>query len=169
MRIPDPGNSREYRPPIPVPKVGNGIFHSHSRSRKWEWNFMEFSFPFPKIGLEFSTWIPVPEKWEWNLPFPVPVPEVQKSFPLMAGCVAGGDMRVHICVPQLCLMLTQYQSIMLIHRMYNLVKYCITIVQACLQLSAHYGCNDEPNDGVTKCNSARSSLGRASTQRAASQ
>merc|ERR1712074_446228 len=60
-----PGNSREYRPPIPVPKVGNGIFHSHSRSRKWEWNFMEFSFPFPKIGLEFSTWIPVPEKWEW--------------------------------------------------------------------------------------------------------
>ena len=81
-----PGNSREYRPPIPVPKVGNGIFHSHSRSRKWEWNFMEFSFPFPfpKIGLEFSTWIPVPEKWEWNLPFPVPVPEVQNSFPLMA-------------------------------------------------------------------------------------
>ena len=44
--IPDPGNSREYRPPIPVPKVGNGICHSHSRSRKWEWNF-PFAFPFP--------------------------------------------------------------------------------------------------------------------------
>jgi len=58
--IPDPGNSREYRPPIPIPKVGNGIFHSHSRSRKREWNFMEFSFPFlfPKIGLELV--IPVP-------------------------------------------------------------------------------------------------------------
>merc|ERR1712243_329974 len=48
------GISREYRPPIPVPKFGNGIFHSHSRSRKWEWNFMEFSFPFPKMGVEFA-------------------------------------------------------------------------------------------------------------------
>merc|ERR1712105_434797 len=44
-----PGNSREYRPPIPVPKVGNGIFHSHSRSRKLEWNFL-LGFPFPKNG-----------------------------------------------------------------------------------------------------------------------
>ena len=58
--IPDPGNSREYRPPIPVPKVGNGIFHSQSRSRKWEWNF-SLSFPFPKMGMEFyGIFIPVP-------------------------------------------------------------------------------------------------------------
>merc|ERR1712105_106308 len=56
------GNSREYRPPIPVPKVGNGIFHSHSRSQKWEWNFrnrsrsrsrklrMEIVIPVPATG-----------------------------------------------------------------------------------------------------------------------
>ena len=42
----------EFVTRIPVPKIGNGIFHSHSRSRN--------------LGMEFA----------------IPVPEVQKSFPL---------------------------------------------------------------------------------------
>ena len=42
----------EFSTRIPVPEIGNGIFHSHSRSRN--------------LGMEYA----------------VPVPEVQKSFPL---------------------------------------------------------------------------------------
>ena len=49
---------REYQPPIPVPKFGNGIFHSHNCSRM--------------SAMEFSIRIPIPEIWEWNLPFPFP-------------------------------------------------------------------------------------------------
>ena len=74
--------SREYRPPIPVPKVGNGIFHSHSRSRKWEWNFHNRSRS-RKLEMEFSTWIPVPEIWEWNLPFPFPKSKSHSRSPLV--------------------------------------------------------------------------------------
>ena len=51
MGILDPGNSREYRPPIPVPKDGNGSFHSHSRVRKREWNFHYRSHS-RKLGME---------------------------------------------------------------------------------------------------------------------
>jgi len=48
------GMGMEFATCIPVPEIGNGIFHSHSRSRNW--------------GMEFV--------------IPVPVPEAQKSFPL---------------------------------------------------------------------------------------
>merc|ERR1711894_385630 len=46
--IPVPGHFREYRPTIPVQKVGN----------------------------EFSTRIPVPENWEWNFPLAFSFPKI---------------------------------------------------------------------------------------------
>ena len=70
----DPGNSREYRPPIPVPKVGNGIFHSHSRSRKWEWNFHSRSRS-RKLDWNFPLGFPFPKNGNGICHFPFPFPK----------------------------------------------------------------------------------------------
>ena len=57
--IPVPDHSREYRPPIPVPKVWEWVFHSNSRSQK--------------LGMLFSIPVPVPNIREYNFPFPFPL------------------------------------------------------------------------------------------------
>ena len=62
--IPVPDHSREYRPPIPIPKVWEWVFHSRSRSQK--------------LGMQFS--IPVPKIWECNFPFPFPLPGLDYHF-----------------------------------------------------------------------------------------
>ena len=52
--IPVPDHSREYRPPIPVPKVWEWVFHSRSQ----------------KLGMLFSIPVPIPKIWESNFRFP---------------------------------------------------------------------------------------------------
>jgi len=40
LQFPSRNLGREFSTRIPVPEIGNGIFHLHSRSRNWEWNFL---------------------------------------------------------------------------------------------------------------------------------